>query len=122
VLLECNLRFIYMPGDLPLECVQRFSSWIGMSEPCEGLKNQWCVEAHLTIASIRTHFMTLAGQKRDYVVDWDVEYIIPLFLVSFGLLRYVSEYKNQIAARQTVLNLADYIHSTVFKKLPIPKR
>jgi hypothetical protein len=134
VLLECNLRFIYMPGDLPLECVQKFSTWIGMSQPCEELDNVWCVEAHRTIASIRAHFMKLAGrtrnaeqnedteQKKDDLVDWDIEYIIPLFLVSFGLLRYVGDYKNQIAARQTVLNLADYIHSTVLQKLPIPRR
>ena len=129
VLLECNLRFIYMPGELPLGCVQKFSRWIGMSQTCEGLENLWCVEAQETIASIREYFKKLANQKDNgdqngkdgEHVDFDIEYIVPLFLVSFGLLRYVGDYKNQIAARQTVLNLADYIHSTVLQKLHIPK-
>lgn len=122
VLLECNLRFIYMPGDLPLGDVQRFSAWTGMTASCDDLEHQWCVEAHQTISSIRSHFIGLTKRKEIDGVDWDIEYIIPLFLVSFGLLRYVGDYKNQIAARLTVLNLAEYIHDSVLNKLLIAKR
>jgi hypothetical protein len=111
VLLECNLRFTYLPGDLPPADVRVLSRWIGQGTPCEPLRDNRTTEVQKTISIIRDTFRERIGDR-----DWDVEYVIPLFLVSFGLLRYVSDYKNQIAARLTVLELATYIRSSVLPK------
>jgi hypothetical protein len=112
VLLECNLLFTYLPGDLPPSDVQTLCGWIGRESVCDGLVDPRASEIQKTIQVIRSRFQNLIGDR-----DWDIEYVLPMFFVSFGLLRYISDYYNQIAARRTVLELATYIGNTVIPKL-----
>jgi hypothetical protein len=113
VLLECNLRFTHMRGDVPLSDIRKFSRWIGFNAPCDALEDKRSQETQETIKTIRSRFQNLVGEP----ADLDIEYVIPMFFVAFGLLRYVEDYTNQVAARLTVLELAEYIEKFVFPKL-----
>jgi len=124
VLLECNLRFTHLPGNTPISEVMKFTSWVGMNQEAPQIDHEWCRDAARAIASLRSLFRNrveqlTASAGRDLEVDWDLEYVVPLFLVSFGLLRFIDDYRNQIAAREFVLHLADYLRRGVIPNLDI---
>ena len=48
-------------------------------------------------------------QVAPFVVDWDREYLVPLFLMSLGLLRYLHNARNQTALLALVLAAGDRI-------------
>lgn len=48
---------------------------------------------------------------------WDVEYLVPLFLVAFGLLTHARSCDNLIAARLFVLTLARLIEARILPGL-----
>lgn len=48
-------------------------------------------------------------QNLDIVKDWTSEYLVPQFLIAFGLLKYLDNSKNQYALLCTVLCLAQRI-------------
>ncbi|MFP2897874.1 phosphotransferase [Corallococcus sp. 4LFB] len=105
VLLECNLRFIYFPADVSFADARQFAQLNAQNVALpENLRKRF-KPRHDLIQALRTAFVNAHGGR----VDWMEEYVIPLFLVSMGLLRYVDQYANQVAARLTVLELARYI-------------
>ncbi|ADO73733.1 phosphotransferase [Stigmatella aurantiaca] len=106
VLLECNLRFIYFPADVSFSEVRRFAQMNAQDVAWPEDLNKRFKPRFDVIQSLRKAFLDAHGVK----VDWMTEYVIPLFLVSMGLLRYVDQYTNQVAARLTVLELAQYIN------------
>jgi hypothetical protein len=116
VLLECNLRFTHLPGNTPIVEVIKFSSWVGMEHEPPKIDHKWCTDAANAISELRSCFRRRISPL-GHEIDWDLEYVIPLFLVSFGLLRFIDDYRNQIAARLFVLQLADYIQKHVLHKL-----
>jgi hypothetical protein len=118
VLLECNLRFTHLPGNTPISEVVKFTSWVGMEERVPELTHPWCIDAARAIAVLRANFKRRI-EPRNFEINWDLEYVIPLFLVSFGLLRFIDDYRNQIAARHFVLHLATYIGKNVLPNLRI---
>jgi hypothetical protein len=112
VLLECNLRFTYLHGDVPLSDVVTLARWIRIEPECGLLVDSAAIQAQRTIAEIRRKFVELGDNT-----DGDLEYVVPLFFVAFGLLRFFDENWNQVSARRTVLELAQYIATNVLPRL-----
>ncbi len=105
VLLEANLRFMTLPPFLPYDQVKEFAEWIEMDEEPRPVKDPEC---NLRIDLIKD----LRGVAKKHVgnsSNWDIEYIVPLFLVSLGLLKHCHSADCTWAARYTVLRLARYL-------------
>jgi aminoglycoside phosphotransferase (APT) family kinase protein len=47
--------------------------------------------------------------QQGVVESWDWEYVVPLFMVAFGLLKHLDSARNQMALLLTVLGLAAYV-------------
>jgi hypothetical protein len=111
VLLECNLRFMLLRPDVDEDSVRQFAGWIGLDKDPPELTCDYCTHRIELIKGLhdiaRLHFPT--------GTDWNLEYVVPLFLVAFGLLKHLASAENQFAAQMTVLSLADYIRSNVLK-------
>lgn len=106
VLLECNLRFVAFRPDVPWPDIDALAGWFKFDELQPALVSEHCRERANLIAELRT----IAKEHFPKDCDWNLEYIIPLFLVAFGLLRVLPSADNQIAAKLTVLKLASYIN------------
>ena len=106
-LLECNLRFLFLRPQLARADASLFSRWIGPEPPPEGL-SQYCTARAALIQSLR---QAAAGvlQSGDDNSNWSWDYLVPLFFVALGLLRYDDNLGNQQAAMDFVLALADHL-------------
>lgn len=111
-LLECNLRFVTLQTSLGSEDLLKLANWISFGETPPTLKSRYGNE---TIELI-THLRKTAEDHFRDPNDWDLEYILPMFLISFGLLKHIQQYDNQIATRYTVLSLADYVARHILPK------
>lgn len=105
VLMECNLRFLFLRPQLASEELDRLASWIqwGVEIP-DGLTH-YCKDRCNLILTLQALAREALGEK----ADWNREYLVPLFLVAFGLLRFAPQLGNQQAAILTVLALATHI-------------
>jgi hypothetical protein len=112
-LLECNLRFVYLPADLPFEDIKGLSSWIAFDQSAPTFDDETCNGFALAISKIRERYRQIG----DEAMDWDLEYVVPLFFVAFGLLRFLDQYWNQLAARMFVLELAEYLAKRVLPRV-----
>lgn len=113
VLLECNLRFGVLRPDISFEIIKMMAQWISFDAECLDLGDEYCDKQVTLIKTLRK----IAKEHFPSRTDWDNEYILPLFLVALGLLKYLSAFDNQMAARLTVLSLAEYVDQKVLPKL-----
>lgn len=105
VLLECNLRFLTLRAELRSEEVQNFSGWIGWKKPIPDGLNKYLKGRATLINKIREK----ASEVFPSGTDWDREYVIPLFIVAMGLLRFAPQLGNQQAAIYFVESTATYL-------------
>jgi Ternary complex associated domain 9 len=106
VLMECNLRFLSLRPQLRDEELDAFCRWVAWDDPIpEGLSEYLTGRCEL-IQGLRERAKTAFG---DDTIDWVTEYLVPLFLVAFGLLRFAPQLGNQRAAVLSVTRLADYL-------------
>ncbi len=105
VLLECNLRFMLLRRDMDIESTQRFARWIEWNKRVPEVSCDYCSRRMQLVRRLRE----IAAKHLPDTKDWDKEYVIPLFLTAFGLLKHLGAADNQIAAVMTILALADYI-------------
>jgi len=105
VLLEANLRFMTLPPFLPFDSVKDFADWIGMDDTPPCVDDQECKLRFDLVKQLRKVAQEHVGKCN----DWDVEYVVPLFLVSLGLLKHSCSADCPWAARYTVLMLARYL-------------
>jgi hypothetical protein len=106
VLLESNLRFVALQAAAPVESLLDMCTWVGFDEdPPTSLRDEHCRRMVNLIKMVRR----IARRHIRGKQDWDCEYVVPLFLVSLGLLRHLETFDNQLAARLTVLGLASYL-------------
>jgi len=105
VLMECNLRFLFLRPQLASEEVDCLARWIqwGVETP-DGL-TRYCKDRCSLILALRALAREALGEQ----ADLDREYLLPLFFVAFGLLRFAPQLGNQQAAILTVLALATHI-------------
>jgi len=104
-LMECNLRFLTLPaqvGDLELD---QFCSWLGFADDTPTMSSDRMTGRVQLVSAVRTAAAAVFGDG----AEWDQQYLIPLFLVAFGLLRFAPQLGNQVAARRFVEALANRI-------------
>lgn len=101
VLLEANLRFMTLPPFLPYNSVKDFLDWID-NEEIPKVAND---EINLRIDLIM-QLRQIAKNRIGTDANCDIQYVVPLFLVSLGLLKHCHSADCTWAARYTVLSLA----------------
>jgi hypothetical protein len=106
VLLEANLRFVTLPPFLPYEDVMAVADWIDVEAALPSVGHAECALRIGLMEQLRERVAAHIGGNCE---DWDIEYVVPLFLVSLGLLRYSCDADCPWAARYTVLRLARYL-------------
>ena len=104
VLMEANLRAITLSSHTDFgtvralaDCFTPSSSGILATGPI-GFRE----------ATIRSCLWKQVLQHR-LVNDWEREYVIPLFLVTYGLLKHMDNARNQVSLLLTVLSLARHV-------------
>lgn len=114
VLMECNLRFHTVRPQLSQKEVYLLSDWIAWGEPIpDGLGAYSRSRAEL-VSRLRLNALSILKHNREESeVDWDWEYIVPLFIVSFGLMRVAPHLGNQQAAVRFVLALSSYVANVI---------
>lgn len=105
VLMECNLRFLFLRPQLASEEVDRLANWIQWGVEIPNGLTPYCKDRCELVLALRGHAREALGEQ----ADWNREYLLPLFLVAFGLLRFAPQLGNQQAAILTVLALATHI-------------
>lgn len=111
VLMECNLRFMNLRSDLPSSFVEQLAQWIRFQQPSPPDLAGSLPSTIGLIQCVRDCALQAFAGLPD--VDWDLEYVVPLFLTSMGLIRYLGNASNQESAKLSVLALAQYIKTEV---------
>ena len=106
VLMECNLRFHTVRPQLRQADVHALSDWILWDEPIPKSLGGYASDRAKLIQQLRE----IAKNRFPDDVDWNWEYIAPLFLVSLGLLRFAPLLGNQQAAVRFTLNLSKTVN------------
>lgn len=105
VLMECNLRFLFLRPQLASEEVDFMANWIQWGAGLPDGLTPYCKDRCNLILELRSLAQKALGEQ----ADWNREYLLPLFLVAFGLLRFAPQLGNQQAAILSVLALATHI-------------
>jgi hypothetical protein len=114
VLLECNLRFVLLRPDVSFEDLEALTGWMSFEGEPPSLQGEYCRQRLALIRELRAN----ARRLFPATVDWDREYITPLFLTALGLLKHIRSFDNQLAGRMSVLHLADYIDGRLISHGP----
>lgn len=104
VLMEANLRAITLSSHADFGLVRALADSLTPSIP-EVLATG---PIGVREAIIRSVLWKQILQHR-LVIDWDREYLIPLLLVTYGLLKHMDDARNQISLLLTVLSLARHV-------------
>lgn len=104
-LLECNVRFMVMRPEITPSELHDLGRWIGFDGDAPLFANAYCQSRVNLVKCIRGRARNVFPED----TDWDVEYIIPLFLIALGLLKHLRDTDNQAAATSFVLSLANYL-------------
>ena len=105
VLMECNLRFHTVRPELNQRDVHALSDWIKWDTPIPEALVRYTRDR----AELIQHVRDIAKRTFPKETNWEWEYIVPLFLVAFGLLRFAPQLGNQQAAVRFVLALGTEI-------------
>jgi len=110
-LMEANIRFASLHPDYSYDYLHKLSKSIEL----DSLTPQKGDPLYQWLILIRT-YLAKVSDKENFLDA----YIIPLFLISLGLLRFTSSTSkililNQVSARLTVLSLANYIYENKLK-------
>jgi hypothetical protein len=112
VLMECNLRFHMLRPSLNQDEIYKFCDWVGWYDAIPtGLRSYTKRRAELIQALRDIASKTIRHDAEE--VNWDWEYIVPLFLVAFGMLRFTPHLGNQQAAIRFILALASHVERIV---------
>jgi aminoglycoside phosphotransferase (APT) family kinase protein len=109
VLMECNLRFHTLRAQLSQRDVHALSDWVEWDARVpSGMGVHVRKRAELICHLRETARRTLsAGVSEE--IDWNREYVVPLFIVALGMLRFAPLLGNQQAAVRFVLSLANVV-------------
>ena len=104
VLMEANLRAITLSSHVDFGLLRSFAESFRPSAPSVSATGP----IGFRQAAIRSCLWRQVEQHR-LVSNWDREYVVPLFLVMFGLLKHMDDARNQISLLLTVLSLARHV-------------
>ncbi len=108
-LMECNLRFVTLRPQVADEQLDRFAGALAWDrEPVPAFTGYLGMRWEL-IKVVREAARAVFAED----TDWSREYLVPLFLVAFGLLRFARQIGNQRAAVLLVERLATLLSAEV---------
>lgn len=105
VLMECNLRFLTLRPQVRPSELEAFADWLSWGSPAPPVLSEYLGGRARLIRRLREK----AAEVFPGDTDWEREYLVPLFFVAFGLLRFAPQLGNQQAAVLFVLALARHI-------------
>ena len=113
-LMECNLRCHTVRPQLNQKEVYLLSDWVRWDDPIPARLGAYSHSRAELMSRLRKNAHSILTYGRDSTaVNWDWEYIVPLFIVSFGLMRFAPHLGNQQAAVRLVLSLSSYVANIV---------
>jgi hypothetical protein len=104
VLMEANLRFASLHSKFTYNFVNKLAKTLATGD-IKANKDHGIYELITGLRSRCEELYTLNGQA----LDWTKDYLIPLFLVSLGLTKFMSTHNNLISTHLTILELSSYI-------------
>lgn len=108
VLLDLNLRGTTLPSQISEGAILQLAGFLRDADDVDGLP-----ESVRARARIIRDVIWKKARGRAIVGDWDHEYLVPLFLVGYGLLVHLDSARNQPALVATVLQLARELETIV---------
>lgn len=103
LLLDLNLRAVTLPSHVPEGDVLRLAGYLDFDEDPTALPTSVAARAGV----IRERIWRRALHVEKVVQDWRTEYLIPYFIVAYGLLVYLDAARNQDALMAAVLSAAE---------------
>ena len=103
-MLDINLRSITLPSQVDESAVFGIAGFLHGDRKPTGLRP--AVRARVDL--IHEHIWGRV-KRRGIVEDWTAEYVIPFFMMAYGLLVHLDTARNQMALVATVLAAAEYI-------------
>lgn len=104
LLLDINLRSTTLPSQLAETDMLAMADFLDRSQDPDSLSSLLQPRAKLIKDEI-----WLRLSSNNIVVDWRKEYLIPLFIVAYGLLVHLDDARNQAALIATVLAAGERI-------------
>jgi hypothetical protein len=105
VLMECNLRFLTLRPQVGESQLRPFVEWVAWGENPPAVLVEYLQRRAELISCVCEQATVVLGSD----ADWTHEYLVPLFLAAFGLLRYAPQLGNQLAAVLFVESLARHL-------------
>lgn len=105
LLLDLNLRAVTLPSHIPEDDVLRLAAFLDGANDASDLPASVAPRAKV----IQDAIWKRARDGEKIVENWRAEYLIPYFLVAYGLLVYLDAARNQDALIATVLAAAKEI-------------
>jgi hypothetical protein len=105
VLMECNLRFLTLRPQIGEDQLRPFVKWIAWDEAAPDELIEYLKARAGLVSCVREQAAAVLGDD----TDWTREYMVPLFLTAFGLLRYAPQLGHQQAAVLLVQSLAQHL-------------
>ena len=103
-LMEANLRAVTLPSHLKAEDVVALSKMLAIEDALPTGSDVITSRARLIREGIWKSL-----ERGNIVDDWNREYLVPLFLISYGLLKHLDDARNQQALVSTILSLSERI-------------
>jgi hypothetical protein len=105
VLMELNYRAMTFPSGVSFESLEAMSRNLDPDEDNVAIPDAR-LESRMKL--IRDGVWEQV-RNNGVVSSWDVEYLVPMFLVAYGLLKHLDNARNQSALLMTLLSLGDRI-------------
>lgn len=112
VLFECNVRFVTLPAATSYGEVVKMAQWISFDGDSPQFQSSEMQGRVQLVSFIRKY----AERAFPTETQWDLEYVIPMFLVAMGLLKHSNDFSSQVSTRQHVLQFAKYISEKILHK------
>jgi hypothetical protein len=108
VLLDINIRALTLPSQISRTEILQIAKLLRPTDDMTTLSDVLRPRAELIKGTVWS-----AAESKGAVQDWDSEYLIPLFIVAYGLLVHLDSARNQSALVATVLAAAEAIEGPV---------
>ena len=108
VLMELNLRAMTLPSHIPFDALLSHAR-----EFAPGMQPRFADAIIQDRSNLIRRGIWARMNQQGVVESWDLEYVVPLFMVAFGLLKHLDSARNQMALLLTVLGLAAYVTDTL---------
>lgn len=109
-LLEANFRFVTLHTEIPDDDLDLFTRSLLNSDLQKRHPNDYLDFRRKCILKIREKALVYYDDEDEF----NKEYLVSLFMISFGLLKFHNEF-NQVAAKKSIINLTQLVYG-IFDK------